>query len=93
MWFISKVFRPRTPPEAIDLVARLLEYTPVMRINTMESCAHPFFDELRQPGARLPNNRDYPPLFNFTPQGSPSLIKVLHTYMDFSLRLYYIILT
>ena len=35
----------------------------------MESCAHPFFDELRQPGARMPTGKEFPPLFNFTPQG------------------------
>ncbi|KAK9085715.1 hypothetical protein Sjap_026126 [Stephania japonica] len=31
----------------------------------LEACAHPFFDELREPGARLPNGRPLPPLFNF----------------------------
>uniref|UniRef100_A0A1X7UY68 Protein kinase domain-containing protein n=1 Tax=Amphimedon queenslandica TaxID=400682 RepID=A0A1X7UY68_AMPQE len=64
----NKVFRPRTPPEAIDLVSRLLEYTPTMRITTLDSCAHSFFDELRQPGANMPNGRDFPPLFNFSQQ-------------------------
>lgn len=64
-----QVFRPRTPPEAIELVSRLLEYTPSSRISPMEACAHPFFNELRHPGSRLPNGRDFPPLFNFTPQG------------------------
>jgi serine/threonine protein kinase len=76
----SKVFRPRTPPEAIDLVSRLLEYTPTQRIVTLESCAHPFFDELRQPGTRMPNGRDFPPLFNFSAQElsiRPNLAPVL----------------
>lgn len=31
----------------------------------LEACAHPFFDELREPNARLPNGRAFPPLFNF----------------------------
>jgi hypothetical protein len=31
----------------------------------LEACAHPFFDELREPNARLPNGRALPPLFNF----------------------------
>lgn len=35
----------------------------------LEACAHPFFDELRDPETRLPNGRELPPLFNFTPQG------------------------
>ncbi len=62
----QKVFRARTSPEAIDLVSRLLEYTPSARITPLQACAHTFFDELREPNARLPNGRDLPPLFNFT---------------------------
>ena len=31
----------------------------------LEACAHPFFDELREPNARLPNGRQLPPIFNF----------------------------
>ncbi|XP_054718738.1 glycogen synthase kinase-3 beta-like isoform X2 [Uloborus diversus] len=62
----QKVFKARTSPEAIDLVSRLLEYTPSARITPLQACAHKFFDELREPGTRLPNNRELPPLFNFT---------------------------
>lgn len=61
-----QVFRARTPPEAIELVARLLEYTPSARISPLQACAHPFFNELREPGTRLPNGNELPPLFNFT---------------------------
>ncbi|XP_014768431.1 glycogen synthase kinase-3 beta [Octopus bimaculoides] len=62
------VFRPRTPSEAIQLVSKLLEYTPSSRISPLDACAHPFFDELRDISTRLPNGRDLPPLFNFTSQ-------------------------
>jgi glycogen synthase kinase 3 beta len=62
----SKVFRPRTPQEAIALVSMLLEYTPSRRVSPLEACAHVFFDELRDPNTRLPNGRELPPLFNFT---------------------------
>ncbi|XP_049769092.1 glycogen synthase kinase-3 beta isoform X1 [Schistocerca cancellata] len=62
----QKVFRARTPPEAIDLVSRLLEYTPSSRTSPLQACAHTFFDELREPNTRLPNGRELPPLFNFT---------------------------
>jgi glycogen synthase kinase 3 beta len=62
----QKVFRTRTPPEAIELVSRLLEYTPSSRITPLQACAHPFFNELRESGTRLPNNNELPPLFNFT---------------------------
>uniref|UniRef100_A0AAX7VGU1 [tau protein] kinase n=1 Tax=Astatotilapia calliptera TaxID=8154 RepID=A0AAX7VGU1_ASTCA len=63
----TKVFKPRTPPEAIALCSRLLEYTPVTRLSPLEACAHAFFDELRQPNTRLPSGRELPPLFNFSP--------------------------
>ncbi|KAH0830482.1 kinase-like domain-containing protein [Lanmaoa asiatica] len=62
----NKVFRPRTAPEAIDLVAKLLEYTPGARLSAVEAMVHPFFDELRGEGARMPNQKEFPPLFNFT---------------------------
>lgn len=101
----NKVFRTRLPQEAIDLVSRMLAYSPeryqtalsppthpyhsascpflatgltpphprpllrplfCRRIKPIECCAHPFFDELRDPATRLPNGRDLPPLFNFT---------------------------
>ncbi|XP_075154286.1 uncharacterized protein LOC142227931 isoform X2 [Haematobia irritans] len=77
----QKVFRIRTPPEAINLVSQLLEYTPSARITPLKACAHPFFDELRQEGNHtLPNGREMPPLFNFTEHElsiQPSLIPQL----------------
>lgn len=63
----AKVFRQRTTPDgAIDLVAKMLQYSPSTRIGPMEALAHHYFDELRQPSARLPNDKPLPPLFNFT---------------------------
>ncbi|XP_022108540.1 glycogen synthase kinase-3 beta-like [Acanthaster planci] len=76
----NKVFRPRTPSDAIDLCSKLLEYTPSSRISPLDACAHKFFDELRDPGTRLPNTRPLPPLFNFTAQElaiKPSLNDIL----------------
>ncbi|THU62037.1 hypothetical protein C4D60_Mb01t00940 [Musa balbisiana] len=60
-----KIFHKRMPPEAIDLTSRLLQYSPSFRCTALEACAHPFFDELREPNARLPNGRPLPSLFNF----------------------------
>lgn len=65
----TKVFRPRTPPEAIDLISRLLEYTPSARLTAVEALCHPFFDELRTGEGRMPNGRDMPALFNWTKEG------------------------
>ncbi|CAF1156663.1 unnamed protein product [Rotaria sordida] len=62
-----KVFRNKTPPMAIDLVCRLLDYTPATRLTPLEACVHAFFDELRDPDTRLPNG-PLPPLFNFSQQ-------------------------
>lgn len=74
----AKVFKKATP-DAIDLISRLLEYSPGVRLSAIEAMAHPFFDELRDPNTRLPDSReisanghsgpalrDLPPLFNFT---------------------------
>merc|ERR1712166_190957 len=63
-----KVFRPRTPSDAIELVSRFLRYSPDPRIKPLEACAMPFFDELRDQGLQLPGNRSPPPLFDFKPQ-------------------------
>lgn len=67
------MFKPRTPPEAIALCSRLLEYTPVTRLSPLEACAHAFFEELRQPNTRLPSGRELPLLFNFSPVGKLTL--------------------
>ncbi|CDO69042.1 hypothetical protein BN946_scf184834.g49 [Trametes cinnabarina] len=63
---LPQVFRPRTAPEAIDLVSKLLEYTPEARLSAVEAMCHPFFDELKQEGAKMPNGKEFPPLFDFT---------------------------
>jgi serine/threonine protein kinase len=54
---------------AIDLVCRLLDYTPATRLTPLEACAHAFFDELRDADTRLPNG-PLPLLFNFSQHGS-----------------------
>ncbi|OQD78713.1 hypothetical protein PENDEC_c001G00225 [Penicillium decumbens] len=68
----NKVFR-KAPPEAIDLISALLEYTPTQRLSAIEAMCHPFFDELRDPNTRLPDSRhhnnppkDMPQLFDFS---------------------------
>lgn len=63
-----KVFNKRLPSEAVDLVSRLLQYSPNLRCTPLEACAHPFFDTLRDPATTLPNGRPLPPIYDFTPQ-------------------------
>nr|AGC69742.1 glycogen synthase kinase 3 [Tieghemostelium lacteum] len=79
----SKVFRSRNhvPPEAIELLSNILRYDPTERLKPIEICAHPFFDELRDPNTKLLDGKPLPPLFNFTVQEQltigPKLAKVL----------------
>lgn len=64
--FLSQIFRSKAPPEGIDLISKLLQYTPDKRTTPLQSCGHSFFDELRDPNTKLPNTRPLPPLFDFT---------------------------
>lgn len=71
----NKVFR-KAEPNAIELISRLLEYTPTERLSAIDAMVHPFFDELRDPATRLPDSRhqngpvkDLPTLFEFTRHG------------------------
>jgi glycogen synthase kinase 3 beta len=87
----SKVFRSptdapdaRTPQEAIDIISKLLQYTPTARVLPYEGLSHPFFDELRDPNTTLTKEgKPLPPvLFNFTEQekkhiGPALLAKIL----------------
>lgn len=73
MW--AQVFR-KADPNAIDLISRLLEYTPTQRLSAIDAMVHPFFDELRDQGTRLPDSRhtngaskDLPNLFDFSHHG------------------------
>jgi glycogen synthase kinase 3 beta len=68
----NKVFR-KADANAIDLIARLLEYTPTERQAAIEAMVHPFFDELRDPATKLPDSRhqtgqlkELPALFDFS---------------------------
>ncbi|KAM7261150.1 hypothetical protein ACFE04_026625 [Oxalis oulophora] len=78
---LGQIFHKKMPQEALDLVSRLLQYSPNLRYSALEACAHPFFDDLRDPNACLPNGRAFPPLFNFTAQeldgASPELRQCL----------------
>ena len=62
----EKVFRHSTPREAINFVARLLQYDPKGRPTPLSGLLDPYFDELRDPNTRLPNGQPLPEMFNFT---------------------------
>lgn len=71
-----QVFR-KADNTAIDLISKLLEYTPTQRLSAIEAMAHPFFDELRDPNTRLQDTRhqngsarELPSLFDFSHHGT-----------------------
>jgi len=76
----NKVFR-KADNNAIELISRLLEYTPTERLSAIDAMVQPFFDELRDPNTRFPDSRhpggqvkDMPTLFDFSRHGkSPHL--------------------
>ncbi len=79
----NKVFR-KADANAIDLITKLLEYTPTEREAAVNAMVHPFFDELRDPATKLPDSRhgtgqlrDLPELFDFTRHGERSSSTVL----------------
>ena len=85
----TKVFRRGTPSDALDLIAKVLDYTPTTRLSAFDAMCHPFFDELRDPGTVLPDTRNpdaaprpLPELFNFTQNGMlpihASNIRIVH---------------
>jgi len=64
----SKVFpAKKAAEEAMDLLSKMLVYDPRKRITASDGMAHPFFDELRQPGLKLPNGSPLPPLNDWIP--------------------------
>lgn len=65
----SSVIPARAGPDAIDLLSRILKYTPAERIGVWHALEHPYFDELRNANTRLPNGKPLPELFNFTESG------------------------
>lgn len=72
---IPQVFR-KADAHAIDLISKLLEYTPTQRLSAIDAMVHPFFNELRDPSTQLPDSRhpngatrNLPNLFDFTLHG------------------------
>ncbi|KAI8621109.1 glycogen synthase kinase 3 [Chytriomyces sp. MP71] len=64
----SKVFRNRqVPTDFGNLLSRMFEYIPKQRATAMDALSAPFFDDLRQPEAKLPNGDALPELFDFSP--------------------------
>lgn len=53
--------------DTIEFLKRLITYSPQERITAIEALAHPWFDELKVQGVKLPENgQELPELFNWT---------------------------
>ncbi|KAH6889438.1 kinase-like domain-containing protein [Thelonectria olida] len=80
-----KVFR-KADANAIDFIARLIEYIPTKRLPAINAMAHSFFDQLRDPNTKLPDSRngsgqmrDLPNLFNFSNEGMSESLHIKTT--------------
>jgi len=77
----GSIFKPNAPPEAIDIIGKLLAYVPDKRLKAIEACEHTFFDELRLPTTTMPDGSPLQPeLFQFTVEEmvlSPRMLDVL----------------
>ncbi len=67
----SKVLR-KAPADSIDLIEKVLEYSPGLRISAIDVLTHHFFDELRDQATRLKDSKhpnappkELPELFNY----------------------------
>jgi len=77
----GSIFKPSAPPEAIELIGKLLAYVPDKRLKAIEACEHTFFDELRQPGTTMPDGSPLQKeLFEFTTEEmllAPHMLDIL----------------
>mmetsp|Transcript_6877 Transcript_6877/g.12514 ORF Transcript_6877/g.12514 Transcript_6877/m.12514 type:complete len:353 (-) Transcript_6877:528-1586(-) len=61
-----KTFGASVSTEGMDLLHKVLVYTPGDRPSPYEAMAHPYFNELRSSSTRLPNGQKLPPLTDWT---------------------------
>ena len=70
----EKIFESTSiTPLAIDLLSKVLVYSPIVRFDAFSAISHPFFDELRQPDCKLPEEQPLPQLFDFSIQEVKSM--------------------
>lgn len=81
-----KVFRSKTPDDAMNFIASTLAYAPERRVKPLEGCTHAFFDELRNPKTRLPTGKSLPPLFDFTDHELNSVPEMLEKLIPMHAR-------
>lgn len=60
----ARFWGKRASKDAIALMSQLLCYRPTVRLTATQTMQHPFFDDLRKPGATMPGGKPLPPLFD-----------------------------
>lgn len=76
---IKKRLTGKAPPQAIDLISKVLVYNPDKRIRPLDALLHPYFDPLRESKITI-NKQEIADLFNFQPEeitGNERLIQKL----------------
>ncbi|CAD6187484.1 unnamed protein product [Caenorhabditis auriculariae] len=62
---IAKVLNRRPSGNALQVIQGFLKYSPSQRMDPLEALALPYFDDLRNPSAKLPNGAPLPPIFEW----------------------------
>ncbi|KAJ5066872.1 protein kinase shaggy-related [Anaeramoeba ignava] len=60
----NEFFENQVSQNAIDLLSKMLKWSPSQRIDPLIACTHPFFDELKNTDSKLPNGNSLPKLFD-----------------------------
>ena len=70
---------PESDADLFDLLDRIFTYSPSKRISPQAALSHPFFEDLRKEGFRMPGGRPLPSLFNWTEEELSSNIHLTLT--------------
>lgn len=78
----NKVFKNKVEDSFIELISTLLVYDPNIRAKPLKALLHPFFDEIKDPNAKLPNGKNIPSdVFQFAKEeielDGPTVEKIL----------------
>jgi serine/threonine protein kinase len=61
----ARALKNTAPAPAVELISKLLTYSPSRRLTAFQALQDPFFDDLKRNGATLPDGKPLPQLFNW----------------------------
>lgn len=79
---LHKCFKTKTSPEAIDLLEKMLQYSPKDRITAAEAMCHPFFEDLVRRTLDLPLSMALPDVCNWLPGELDTFPKDVRNTLD-----------